>query len=134
MNSSGDAAGGYPMASQALFAQRQDVLPIINPVGEVHHGKAEHILVVEDNDGLREIATRILTRAGYEVTAVAARDRSGSTGRSSGGHTVILTRSVTNGYSRRSGSSASGGIARSGGGSATYSPGSYLNEIPRRTR
>jgi DNA-binding NtrC family response regulator len=74
MNSSGDAAGGYPMASQALFAQRQDVMPIINPVGEVHHGKAEHILVVEDNDGLREIATRILTRAGYEVTAVAARD------------------------------------------------------------
>jgi len=73
MNSSGDAAEGYPMASQ-LFAQRQDVMPIINAVGEVHHGQAEHILVVEDNDGLREIATRILTRAGYEVTAVAARD------------------------------------------------------------
>ena len=41
---------------------------------KVHHGQGERILVVEDNDGLREIATRILTRAGYEVTAVAARD------------------------------------------------------------
>jgi DNA-binding NtrC family response regulator len=41
---------------------------------EVRHGRGERILVVEDNDGLRDIATRILTRAGYEVTAVAARD------------------------------------------------------------
>jgi DNA-binding NtrC family response regulator len=41
---------------------------------KVHHGQGERILVVEDNDGLREIATRILTRAGYEVTATAARD------------------------------------------------------------
>lgn len=62
------------MANQAPFAQRQEVMPIINAVGEVHHGQGERILVVEDNDGLREIATRILTRAGYEVTATAARD------------------------------------------------------------
>jgi CheY-like chemotaxis protein len=32
------------------------------------------ILVVDDNDALREIATRILIRAGYEVTAAATRD------------------------------------------------------------
>ena len=43
-------------------------------VREVLHGQGERILVVEDNDALREIATRILTRAGYEVTAAAARD------------------------------------------------------------
>jgi signal transduction histidine kinase len=43
-------------------------------VREVPHGQGERILVVEDNDGLREIATRILTRAGYEVSAAATRD------------------------------------------------------------
>jgi two-component system, cell cycle sensor histidine kinase and response regulator CckA len=43
-------------------------------VREAPHGQGERILVVEDNDGLREIATRILTRAGYEVSAAAARD------------------------------------------------------------
>src|SRR5580704_1308539 len=43
-------------------------------VRDVHRGRGERILVVEDNDGLREIATRILTRAGYKVTAAAARD------------------------------------------------------------
>ena len=32
------------------------------------------ILVVDDKDALREIATRILIRAGYEVTAAATRD------------------------------------------------------------
>jgi hypothetical protein len=41
---------------------------------QLGRGQGERILVVEDNDGLREIATRILTRAGYEVTAAAARD------------------------------------------------------------
>jgi hypothetical protein len=49
----------------------------VTPAGGVRehlHGQGERILVVEDNDGLREIATRILTRAGYEVTAAAARD------------------------------------------------------------
>ena len=49
-----------------------DITPAL--VRDVHRGQGERILVVEDNDGLREIATRILTRAGYEVTAVAARD------------------------------------------------------------
>jgi DNA-binding NtrC family response regulator len=43
-------------------------------VREVLPAQGERILVVEDNDGLREIATRILTRAGYEVTAAATRD------------------------------------------------------------
>ena len=43
-------------------------------VRQVSRGQGERILVVEDNDALREIATRILTRAGYEVTAAAARD------------------------------------------------------------
>jgi signal transduction histidine kinase len=41
---------------------------------EVLRGQGERILVVEDNDGLREIATRILTRAGYQVTAAATRE------------------------------------------------------------
>jgi signal transduction histidine kinase len=41
---------------------------------EVRHGEGERILVVEDNDGLREITVRILARAGYEVRAAAARD------------------------------------------------------------
>ena len=43
-------------------------------VREVPHGQGQRILVVDDNDAMREIAARILTRAGYEVTAAAARD------------------------------------------------------------
>jgi signal transduction histidine kinase len=43
-------------------------------VRAVRHGQGERILVVEDNDGIREIASRILTQAGYEVSAAATRD------------------------------------------------------------
>jgi DNA-binding NtrC family response regulator len=34
----------------------------------------EHILVVDDNDALRAISRRILTRAGYHVTEASTRD------------------------------------------------------------
>jgi PAS domain S-box-containing protein len=37
-------------------------------------GNDEHILVVDDNDAIRAIAERILTRAGYHVTAASTRD------------------------------------------------------------
>jgi CheY-like chemotaxis protein len=62
LDSPGELAGGMIRATPAAA------------VRDVHHGHGERILVVEDNDALREIATRILTRAGYEVTAAAARD------------------------------------------------------------
>jgi PAS domain S-box-containing protein len=37
-------------------------------------GNDEHILVVDDNDALRAISRRILTRAGYHVTEASTRD------------------------------------------------------------
>jgi PAS domain S-box-containing protein len=37
-------------------------------------GNGEHILVVDDNDALRAISKRILTRAGYQVTEASTRD------------------------------------------------------------
>ncbi|HEV7961378.1 MAG TPA: response regulator [Actinoplanes sp.] len=38
------------------------------------NGNGEHILVVDDNDALRAISKRILTRAGYQVTEASTRD------------------------------------------------------------
>ena len=38
------------------------------------HSKGETILVVDDNDALREISKRILVRAGYQVTEASTRD------------------------------------------------------------
>jgi CheY-like chemotaxis protein len=42
--------------------------------GKAPHGNGEHILVVEDNDAMREVARRILSKGGYQVTCAASRE------------------------------------------------------------
>jgi PAS domain S-box-containing protein len=54
----------FPVAREELIARPQKV-PI-----EQYMGRGESVLVIDDIDGQREIATSLLTRLGYEVHAV----------------------------------------------------------------
>ncbi|MEV6633322.1 response regulator [Actinoplanes sp. NPDC051470] len=44
------------------------------PAGEARAGRGEQILVVEDDDDIRTITRRVLTRGGYEVSDAATRE------------------------------------------------------------
>jgi PAS domain S-box-containing protein len=55
-----------------LPATDEDAAPYLAPVGTIddQRGHGETILVVEDEESLRQLTTRILTRNGYQVCAV----------------------------------------------------------------
>lgn len=55
-----------PVAETVAISKRESSLPVITDSGEAFSGK---ILVVEDNDGVREVALHALQKAGYEVVA-----------------------------------------------------------------
>ena len=55
-----------------LPATDEDVAPYLAPAGTIddQHGHGETILLVEDEESLRQLTTRILARNGYQVCAV----------------------------------------------------------------
>jgi len=59
--------------SVLLPATREDVMPSAGaaPRGDSQHGHGETILLVEDEESLRELTRRILTRHGYQVCVAA---------------------------------------------------------------
>ncbi|MDQ2814068.1 MAG: ATP-binding protein [Actinomycetota bacterium] len=58
--------------SVLLPATDEDAGPYLPPAAghDDHRGHGETVLVVEDEDSLRELTTRVLTRSGYQVCAV----------------------------------------------------------------
>ncbi len=78
-----DAGGTVGIWSEPGAGTRIDMdLPSAGPLARtpasaasaVPYGRGEHVLVVEDNEALGEIARRMLTTAGYQVTVTASRD------------------------------------------------------------
>jgi two-component system cell cycle sensor histidine kinase/response regulator CckA len=58
-----------PAAEQPAAAAEPD-----RPIGESGQGQGEHVLVVEDDDDIRTITRRVLSRGGYQVTDAATRE------------------------------------------------------------